>query len=240
MYNLTIALRNRIRDYLVASTYTTQIYTANTDPAIVHVSNSHNFNVWWAMKNKPEIFIRESITKQVYNCEIKDVNIDTNTITLNAPIDATLNVGTLIKRAPNYEEIKCVLIGDPDVIDDYPAICISPGNKAIEWQVLLGTKETFHFNIITHVKEDNQENSTLTLLRITQDLEDLLNADLHLKVTREDYPDQYNRVYNSLVNSVEYGFSVKNEFLKSSKMAWFGDEFWMKYFLADNNRTRTF
>ena len=237
MLRLSLSIRDRLKTFLCAHTFTTEAYPANTDPPVLKVENAQYLNVWFFMRDLPQAFIKDKVTGKIHKVKIKEVDQVANTITLNEPISEGINAGSLFKRGPNYEEIRdsSILLGDPDIIAAYPAICVVPQNKSNEWlTVPAGTNETFNLNIIVHVKEDNQENSMISLMRITEDIEDLLKADLHLKIKgREvDYPQAYNRVYNSMVTQVDYGVSVKNEFLKSARITWFGTEFWWRFFLA--------
>jgi hypothetical protein len=226
-----MSMRNRLKAFMQASSKTVEVCPIS-DPTIIKVEDSRYFNIWWAMKEMPQVLIQDKVTKEVFKCKIQNVNPTDNTITLKDPLTKVLNIGSVIKRAPNYEEIRGVYLGDIDIIENYPAICVVPLNKDVDWQTLQGTQEDFNMSIIVHVKEDNQENSMISLLRIVQDVEDMLMADLHMTIQGRDYPNQYNKTYNSRVKNVEYGASAKSEMLKSAKITWFGTEFWWRIYLA--------
>ena len=231
MYRLATSMRNRIKAFFQASTFTSE--TANpATPMIIKVQNARYFRVYISMKDMPQVLIKDKVTGEVFKCKVKEANSLDNTLTLKDPLPKVLNMGSLVKRAPNYEEVGDILLGDPDVISKYPAICVVPTSKDLEWMTLTGTTENFNLSIIVHVKEDNQENSTISQLRIAQDLEDMLMADLHMDIQGRDYPEQYNKTYNSMVKSVDFGYSMKNEMLKSAKITWFGSEFWWRTYLA--------
>ena len=313
-----LSLRDRIKEYLTCHTQVMENYDSanpahhnsdglpilkcyNTDQDIIPTPSpipkpfdTKRFNVWWAMRDYPQAFIRvkvvDSFNPDILSVKIKKVepiytpdllhdNGDPLTdgygrwilekgelpstipvplhweITLGKafadPITnpTTIGVGSIIKRAPNYEEIREVYIGDPSSIpeDALPAICVMPDNKKVDWLTLQGTEETHNFSIITHVKEDNYQNCVVTLLRITQDLEDLLNADLHLKIKRRDEKTYladnipaYDKVNNSLCTNIDYGYSMKGTYCMSSKITWFGTEYWFRMHLVQNPETRVF
>ena len=227
MYNFCISLKKRIKDFMMAKNTLIAAYTANTNPAILTLDDSKNFNIVWGMKNFPQILIFPDPSNPFahYRAKIKAVDKDTEKITLVDPISVNLPIGTIVKRAPSYVEIQDVILGDPTVIPAYPAITIEPSSRSHEWQTLLTTKESSVINFMVHVLEDNTENAVLAGVRITEDLVDLLNADLHIKLdemdkTPPDYPTAYNRPYNSLVRDVQYGHTNKGAFLRSSLISW--------------------
>jgi hypothetical protein len=233
MINLMIALRDRIKQFLTCQTTLTQEYTANSDPGYLYVADATYFNIVFASRNYPQICAYYPSGGQTIKVKltIKDVDVDNKILTLGSPSTSTIPIGAIIKRTPNWEEVKGFYLGDPASIpaNKLPAVCVSPSNKEISWQTLTGTKEKQSFSIFTHVIEDNQDNSTMLLARITEDIEDLLNADLHIKIKRDIAG--YNRTYNSLVGGTQYGYSQKGQFCKSSQINWSGDEYWSRMFI---------
>lgn len=236
MYNFCITLKKRLKDFLMGKAKLTAPYTANSSPASVVIDDSTIFNIVWANKNWPQALIFPDVTKpnEFYRVKIKAVDKSTETITFADPIPANLPVGTVIKRAPAYKEIQTVVLGDWTVLPAYPAICIEPTSKNTEWQTLITTKETVTFNIYVHVLAENNENAVLQSTRITEDVLDLLNADLHIKLEEMDKSDHYNRPYNSLAKDVNYGFSNKGAFLRSSMITWSADTHWLRMIAAQH------
>jgi hypothetical protein len=234
MINLMTALKNRVKDFLTCQTTLTQPYVANADPAYLYVADATYFNVLFASRNYPQISAYYTSGGQQIKVKltVKEVDITNNILTLGAPSTTGIPTGAVIKRTPNWEEVKGFYLGDPASIpaNKLPAICVSPTSKDISWQTLTGTKEHQTFSIFVHVIEDNQDNSTLLLARITEDIEDLLNADLHIKIQRDIAG--YNRTYNSLVTGTQYGYSNKGQFCKSSQITWFGDEYWSRLYVV--------
>jgi hypothetical protein len=234
MNDLMQSMKNRLSSFLSATTTLTRTYFANTNPPILYVADATYFNIANIMKNYPQITIfvpngSGGYTK--HRSEFTEVDLVNKTITLSAAVDGDLTVGSYVKRTPNWQEIKRYMLGDPAVIEAYPAICIVPSSKENTWQTLTGTKDHKTLNIIAHVIDDNQENSTITCSRIAEDIEDLLMGDLHLKISGRDVSG-YNRTYNSFVTGIQYAYSNKGQFLKSAQITWFGDEFWGRFYLV--------
>lgn len=243
MINVSDALKNRIANFMRSNTSLRAKYTAMSNPAELWVEDAKYFHIAFAMRNEPQYKIQ--VGNAQYRVKVIDVNLEENSIRLEEPIDVDLPVGTKIFRAPNYEWVGKVMLGDPPVLaaGDYPCICIVPESKKHSWQTFSypGTQERMSYSIITHILMDNDfERKERAIQRITEDLEDLLNADLHLYVPdREREGD--NRIYNSLVESVEYGYSYKGkQFLRSSKISWFGEEFWIKKSIVTDRKLTSF
>lgn len=235
MNALMLSLKNRLKEFLDSKTFVTQNYISNTDPAIVFVDDVSKFNVTFAMRNYPQatFYFNSGGTDVKLRVKIKAVDKTNNTITLDSPPTQDIPIGAYLKRTPNWQEVNGFYLGDPASIpaNNLPAICVSPSSKDIEWYTLTGTKEKEVFNIFVHVLEDNQDDSTITMVRLVEDVVELLNADLHIKIQGRDVGG-YNRTYNSLVNSIQYGYSNKGQFCKSAQISWFGEEYWSRMYVV--------
>lgn len=240
MKDLMISLRNRLESFLSHKTTVTSAYVANTSPAVISVDDISGFNIGFAMRNFPQatIYFFDSVASKDIRVrtKIKEVDRDNKLVTFENPINVDIPIGAYIKRTPNWTEVKGFYLGDPASIPatKLPAICVSPSNKEIKWMTLTGTTEKQTFNIYVHVLDDNQDNSTITLTRITEDVVELLNADLHMKIEGRDIEGN-NRPYNSLVTSIQYGHSSKGQFCKSSQISWFGDEYWGRLYVVNQD-----
>jgi hypothetical protein len=240
MEDVLLAVKDRIAKFMMASAEITEGSAANASPARVKVSTSEAiyFDPIYAMKKQEFqaiLFDPNSDTSDFSNIHPVTViacNQSTGTITLKETLDFDVAEGWIIKRAPNFEEVQYVLIGEHTAIPDYPAICVTPASLDIDWMTLVGTTEKSVIRIICHVKADNTENSVKTLSRLTMEVMDAMNADLHLVINR-DVSSGYNKTYNSLANKATFGDSKKgNTYLLSSETNWFGDEFWSRFYLS--------
>lgn len=246
MNSLMISLKNRIQNFLSYKTKIIETYYSGSTITQLKVNDVSNFNVGFAMRNYPQAIIyvpyggAVSSNYKKIKIKIKEVDTTNNILILSEPLtlDYTIPVDSYIKRTPNWIEVKGYFLGDPTSIPatQLPAICVVPTSKDIEWYTLTGTKERESFNILIHTLADNQENSEITMTRIAEDVVELLNADLHLKIEGRDI-EGYNRVFNSLVTNVSYAYSNKGQFCRTAQISWFGEEYWSRMYVVnqDNN-----
>lgn len=233
---VTMALRTRLRTFFRANTTITSTLAAGTDPATVQVADASKFNTVHFMRSYPQALIFDQAaanTTPIAHVRIKSVDTTANTITFSDTVSVTIPAGALIKIAPNWTELQDVRLGDPTVLDSYPVICIEPKNKNVSWLTLMGTDETMNFDFFIHVLEDNSENAVITLARLTEDLEDMLMGDFHIKADMNK-TGGYNRPYMSMVSNVTYAHSNKGAFLRTAVVSWTASMFWGR-FIAEQN-----
>lgn len=232
-----VALKARIRAFMMARANVLVAMPVGTTTTTLQVDDVSKFNVCHIMRNYPQVIVFDLTTgtKAIGFLRLKSVDTTANTMTFSENPDFNIPIGAIIKFASNWTELKAVRLGDPTVLDEYPVICIEPTSKANSFVTLPGgMNEAMSFDIFTHVLDDNSENAVYTCIRLTEDLEDLLNGDMHLKVDTMDKTEQYNRPYKSMVTNSNYGRSNKGAFLRSSQMTWTADMYWFKFIAAQN------
>jgi hypothetical protein len=241
MINILETVRTRLKDFLSFQSKTVGAYNATVNPSEFVLEDVSGFNLVFAMSNLQEVtfYIAGSPVRKV-KAKIKHVNKDENKITCVktdgvSPIDVNIPSGTIIKRTPNYQEVKSFIIGDPTTIANnaLPAVCISPSSENEEWYTLLGTKLKVELDIIVHVQDAPNEEAVLTSARIAGDIKQLMNAQLHPKINREI--DGYNRPFNSFSSNIEYGYSNKGSFCRSAKISWFSEEYWDRSYVVNQD-----
>ena len=244
MNSLMTSLRDRIQNFLSYKTKIIEEYTIGTTITQIKVNDVSNFNVGFAMRNFPQATIyipyggAVSLNYKKIKIKIKEVDTTNNILILPEPLtlEYTIPIDSYIKRTPNWIEVKGYYLGDPTSIPStkLPAICVVPVSKDIEWYTLTGTKEKESFNILVHTLADNQDHSELTMTRITEDVVELLNADLHLQIVGRDR-EGYNKVFNSLVTNISYAFSNKGQFCRTAQISWFGEEYWSRMYVVNQD-----
>jgi hypothetical protein len=229
MIDIASALKLRLKKFLQAYFYTTEEALVGSKRLIGDPSLVQYFDMVGLTKSKPKLGINLSTNNLVIYNSINKVDRTTGEVFLVNPLESTIPVGSLVKRTPGWMDITDIQIGDRDVITNVPSIYIIPVNMDRKWLALpTYTDETFHFKINMYVRDDGLESSTLLLMGATQELDDLLMCDLHLKVPTEP-AGQPVYVYNSLPSSVDFGFIQKGTaILKASSITWSANEAFVK------------
>lgn len=231
MIDVAMALKERINKFMTASSLTTEPAVAGDKTLKINPAESLYFNLIRTYKSYPKIGISTGTTGGFFGNKIIEVDTENGILHLKTPLIRNVGTGSLVKRTPGYKEIKLILLGDVETISKYPAIIIDPGNLTRKWLTIgnpVGSDETFHIKIKLYVADDNSESSTIALMSATQELDDLLMSDLHMKI-----PDLetsiVRRVYNSKVSDVSYGYLKKSStFIKGSELNWEASEFLMR------------
>lgn len=127
-----------------------------------------------------------------------------------------------IRRSPGGVPVAEVKIGDIKVVSRYPTVCVVPTTKSIQWFTLNSTKDTVSIDVMIYVESGDTEQGTIDMLKISDVVEWIMMSNLHLKV--EGAVSPYAVTSNAGVKDVNYGVIQKgNEFLKASKVSWFGE-----------------
>jgi len=176
-------------------------------------------------KNKPKIAYQALNSNNILYNKIVSVDRENGIINLETPLQVAVPAGSLVRRAPGYATIKQVLQGDVAVLNAFPSIIIAPQEMDREWITLpTGASETFNFNIIVYVKDEDGEKAMMTLMSATGELDDLLISDLHLRIPTEP-GKQPGLLYDSRVTRINYGFVQKEAtMLKAANITWYGKE----------------
>jgi hypothetical protein len=78
---------------------------------------------------------------------------------------------TVIRKTFDSGFFEGVYIGDPDVIAKFPAVTIMGESRSSEWLTIGSTKEDYRLQITVFVKQDSNERSYRSLLKITEAIE---------------------------------------------------------------------
>lgn len=241
MIDVVLALKKRIERFMLADSATTQ--QANAGDTIIYINpvDSQFFDLVPQYKSRPKIgiYIEDSNIMTLH--KIESVNRQTGEIGISPALVDNVPAGSAVERWPGQERFYRVYIGDVEVIYDLPAIVISPMSMKREWVTLpTGADEMFNIDISIYVKDDGNEESTLTLLSAAQELDDLLMADLHLRIpTNLESPSD--RVYNSLVSQIDYGYIQKGTaFIKAAQLHWFATEYVIRLVATAHSRFSQF
>ena len=229
MIDVVLALKKRIERFMLADSATTEAASVGDTTIKINTTDAMFFDIVKQYKSRPKIgiYIEDSSIMTLH--KVEDVDRSDGTLTISPALVDNVPSGSAVERWPGQERFYRVYIGDVQVIHDLPAIVISPMNMKREWVTLpTGSDEMFNIDISVYVKDDGQEESTLTLLSAAQELDDLLMADLHMRigVTPESPAD---RVYNSMVTQVDYGYIQKGTaFIKAAQLHWFASEYMLR------------
>lgn len=161
----------------------------------------------------------------------------TKRIKLEAPLqrDWLVSDNAKLTRAPNGWKIQNIYLGDIRVNLKYPAIVIIPDSKSIDWTTMSGTTDTITTELMVYIKDDDTEEATEALMKVTDALEWVLMTELHLTPTDAIYVHE--KSSRSYVRNVQYSTIRKgDEFIKASTMTWEADlYFWRSLISAQAN-----
>lgn len=234
MIDVVLALKKRIERFMLADTLTvSDSYAGDTSIQIREVDCMF-FDIVKQYKSRPKIGIYIADSNIMSLHQIESVDRSTSTLGISPALIDDIASGSVVERLPGQERINRVFIGDIETIYEFPAIVIAPMNLEREWMTLpTGSNETLNITVSLYLQDDGNEETTLALLSATQELDDLLMADLHLRhaVLPESPAD---RVYNSMVRSINYGYIQKGTFaIKASQLNWFANQYLIRIVARD-------
>lgn len=211
---------------MLADSATTEAAYVGDNTIKIDLVDAMFFDIVKHYKSRPKIGIYLADSNILSLHKVEAVDRSTGTLTITPNLVDNVPAGSAVERYPGQERFERVYIGDVEVIYDLPAIVIAPMNMSREWATLpAGSDEMFNIDISIYVKDDGQEESTLTLLSAAQELDDLLMADLHMRIPTIPESES-DRVYNSLVKQVDYGYIQKGTaFIKAAQLHWFATEY---------------
>jgi len=229
MIDIVLALKKRIERFMLASSATTEDASVGSNQIKIDIVDAMFFDIVKQYKSRPKIGIYIENTNILTLHKVEHVDRATGTLTISPNLVDNVPSGSFVERWPGQERFNRVYIGDVEVIYDLPAIVIAPMNMQREWVTLpTGADEKFNIDISIYVQDDGNEESTLTLLSAAQELDDLLMADLHIRIpVLPESPADH--VYNSLVTQVDYGYIQKGTaFIKAAQLHWFATEYMLR------------
>ncbi len=244
MYSLYRSIKDRMERYLRASTLLTQNAAAGSQ--ILHVEDAKYFGFEGLNKYCPHIILMDSRTTGERTedggysgaelIKVENVDISGNTIYLQTPLknDWLLSRTAEIARAPGEVIVNDVVIGDLQVVQKFPTVCVNPTSKSMQWYTMPGsTNEKCNIEFLVYVAGGGTEQATTDLLKLTDAVEWILMSNLHIQVSEEI--SQYAVTSAALVDNISYGVIQKgSEFLKASKLSWTGNVTMLRDYLLGN------
>lgn len=159
------------------------------------------------------------------------------TIKLEEPLtrDFPVSQCPILVRAPGGVRLRSVILGDVRVRAKYPAITVVPKTKNINWTTMSGTTDKVVIDFMTYVKDDDTQDASLAIYRLTDALEWLLMSNLHIVPLNSRY--KFEVTSKATVTNIDYGnVSKGSEFLKASRITWEADQyFWRMFTTAQGN-----
>jgi len=204
----------------------------------IDVSNAQYFDSEAMNNSYPTVILMDSnssgrkAASGYDGAELIDVDrVESNRIYFQTTTTRAWNTsgGATVRRAPGGVPFRKVFIGDFKVINEFPALCIIPVNKTIEWKTLSGTMDTVNIDFIVYVRDTDTEDAEIELLKICDAVEWILMSNLHIQPY--GYNKEREKASVSLVKSVNYGVINKGSaFLKAARLSWTADlYFWRGY-----------
>jgi hypothetical protein len=146
-----------------------------------------------------------------------------------------LSNNPVVLRAPGGSRLNSIILGDVRVKARYPCIAVVPTNVAPTWTTLSGTTDKISIDFIVYVKDDDTEDATGMLLKITDALEWVLRSNLHIAPTNAVYT--FERTSKAYVTNIRYGTIEKgSEFLKAASITWEADAYtWQSFITAQGS-----
>lgn len=214
----------------------------NRGDTTVCVKNPRRFNVGDQVMLKNNTVYETGLTVSEINVLAGSENTSAiaNTIVLSTPIlnDWTMAENTVLIKTIEEQFVQGIYIGEPDVIQRYPAITVNGISKSSEWFTLETTKERYEVEIGVYVQASTHEKGYRFLLNIvdaiqlglkrnivplvndydiTSLVEDISAGDVDIKITDKTLVEEtYRRIliedeYESHENWVTYGYSEEDD-----------------------------
>lgn len=158
-------------------TTTTLTKTAAAGDVLLKVDNTIRFH------DGDEIILRdvEENTEPLPGILVIDRVIDQNTLLLTTPLQIAwpLSVTPSIFKTIKGQYVKAIHIGEPSVIEQFPAITVNGTTRASEWMTTRGTKERYNIEIGVFVEDATMEDGYRFLLRLTDLIQDGLKKNIY-------------------------------------------------------------
>lgn len=236
MYRIYQAIKNRMSDFLLAQATLTA--TCPSGQSHIDVDDASNFTSEAINNSFPTVILMDNSTSGkktssgYKGAELIDVErTETNRIYFQLPTSRDWEIGdsAVVRRAPGGVPFRNVFIGDRRVIKAFPALCVIPINKTIEWHTLSGTMDRVNVDFIVYVRDTDTEEAEIELLKVCDAIEWILMSNLH--VQPYGYYKEREKASVSKVNTIDYGVVNKgSEFLKAARLSWSADlYFWRGY-----------
>lgn len=236
MINIVLALKKRLERFIMAESVLTEACSPGDNTIKIRTTDSMFFDIVNHYKSKPRIVIYNPNSSTSYDSyhSLTAVDRSTGTLSVFPDLADSFDEGCRVKRCPGQQIFNRILIGDVSQKYELPAIVISPSHQSRKWVTLpTGSDEKFEINISVCIQDQGNEEAELSLLSAVQEIDDLLMADLHLRVPSGPN-DQSDRVYNSLVSDIDYGYIQRDTaFIKAATLSWFADQYIIRLVARD-------
>ena len=173
----------------------------NRGDTTVCVKNPRRFNVGDQVMLKNNTVYETGLTVSEINVLAGSENTSAiaNTIVLSTPIlnDWTMAENTVLIKTIEEQFVQGIYIGEPDVIQRYPAITVNGISKSSEWFTLETTKERYEVEIGVYVQASTHEKGYRFLLNMADEIQSGLKRNIIPLV------DDYN--ITTLTTDIPYG-----------------------------------
>lgn len=120
---------------------------------------------------------------------VKEIPDDKTIIVTSGSVRGwTVAEGTYIQKAVNFQFIKRIHIGDLKPIPSFPTICLEPLTENNEWMTLRSTSHEYRIAIRTYVLADNFEKTNTYLIKLTEQIREILLDHIRPIVVGESFP----------------------------------------------------
>jgi len=99
--------------------------------------------------------------------------VDETTIELASPLKFAWSVsnGSKVKKAVAGKLVQGIFLGEPNVIQRFPAIVVVGDNQNSQWTTLESTTETYDVSISSYIEDSTLEDGYRALMRLTKLIE---------------------------------------------------------------------
>lgn len=239
MYRIYKAVQERMETFLMAESNLT--INASTGTNEVTVEDSSLFNYEALNSYYGTVMLKDDDTtgeiglngepEGVEFIKIDNVSGDRIIFQSNLQRSWTTAKNAKIVRAPNEVIVQDVIIGDVRVETSYPAVCVIPVSKQIEWWTLSGTHDAVSIDFIVYSKDTDTEKGVESMLKLTDVVEHILMSNLHINVKDCEY--KFEATSRAIVSNIDYATIQKgSEFLQASRLSWKGDMYFWRLFVT--------
>lgn len=175
MEDILDSLRRIIGRWTITTTALTA--SAHAGDTVLTVDNSIR------LASGDEIVLRDEYqnTEPLPGMLYIDQIIDQNHISLTEPLqmDWPLSATPSIFKSLNGQYVKEIVIGEPAVIEQFPAITVNGLGRSSEWLTTRGTKERYNIEIGIYVEDSSMEAGYRFLLRMTDLIQSALKKNIY-------------------------------------------------------------
>lgn len=238
MYHIFIAVKNRIQNLIMASEPLIEDSLVGTNT--IKLGDSKNF-IWENFnKRYAQVILQDNDStgrrvsggyEGMTEYTIIDIDNESNELRISGEFEKNWTVAnnSKIRRSPGGILVKDVRIGDLEVINQFPTICLVPNSKRLEWKTLSATQDTISLDFLVYIEGADTDRATEDMLKVTDVLEYILMTDLHIKPLGAE--QEYQVTSHAKINSIDYGTIQKgSQFVKASRITWDADLYhWRGY-----------